>query len=222
MAIYSFKSEQSLESVHILFLDQEMNQKICPLSLCPNKTWKIEISKDTEVFYYVFIINESFWICDYKKSLHKVNGYWYSDNRSTPKSTRTVTVNRSTFCKDFNRVDYSPMNETRVFSNLDTMLGFWAELSEIKEEEIVYVQFIDPKNKLAVMAFEVLQPNEEMRRSFYFGFQISPYVEAGKWKVRLIQNEKILCEEECIIKVINNSYSSHNIYYATSMLDTKY
>lgn len=222
MKSYTFCSNIKVESMHFLYLDNNHEQKVIQMETDDSIHWRINILSSISIKCYVFIVNELFWICDQKKETIKVDGYWYS-NESSKLSTNNAMISNSFFCKDFNAEDYSPMGITDSFSNLDAIMGFWAEVKNASKDAMIYLQLIDPNNDLAVMTFEKLNVDTENRSTIYFGFQINQMLVPGIWKFRLIQNESVLFEKGCYYKIINNNYTNNKVYYSTpGVFDKKY
>ncbi|QYR21393.1 hypothetical protein KZ483_27615 [Paenibacillus sp. sptzw28] len=218
-----FYSELPLNSVHLLFLNKEHQQTVEKMVTNDNMTWTINVLSPDDIKCYVFIANETYWICDKSKELIMVNGYWYSNFNSKISDNEKITVGNTYFCKDFNSVDFSPIGKASTFSNIDTIMGFWAELKNVKHDTIIYFQLIEPNGALAVMTFEKLIVRPENTNIFYFGFQINQYIEQGNWKFRLIYNDLVLTEKECHFRKINNTYRINSAYNnSPSHIDKKY
>jgi len=152
----------------------------------------------------------------------KIDNVYFSVLNEKVRQRYKLQIERSVFCKDFMKDEFLPLQETKSFSNIDIMLGFWSRLQNVRENTMIYFQMIDPSDELYIMHFEILKHNEnDGYRDYYFGMQIQPLLKEGIWTARLIQNNKIICEERASYKVLRNNYYNPTQSYNGSIFINK-
>ncbi|KGE19679.1 hypothetical protein [Paenibacillus wynnii] len=222
---FSIDIQAMAQSVSLFYISGKNELHVVPMLSDGNTYWLVppfQLFED-EVKYFAYLINDHCWFCRSDFGLFDFNGVPYNDINKPHLNKDDLVVEKSLFCKKFLEPDFEPYLETKVFTNMDTLFGFWCRVTNVKQDTMIYFQLLDPKFHIHFLHFEILKQSNKTNnsRDYYFGMQVNPTLTEGIWTSRIIVNHKIISENKAEYKIYKNSYNQSPFVNSTLIIDKK-